>query len=303
MTPDRTNAALTILDYWQAIEALSPAAPPKNDRRDHAWTAADETTLPWHERMRATYAETRDRRWRFQVHIGLFEMEKVVEELRERLGVDDDEERPRGREASMVCLCVTADGHPFGVPAVSAVPWAMNEIAEAKGELRFGDFGAVEERIATRITDYLAEREILESEGEGTNPSGDAPALTLADCDAIEPDLMNSFFLRDLGRVSAAVGRGDHASGLAGYLLGHDGGVRWLMCVALGYNLKTLCHFKTASWPRSRRFPIVRCGSLPSRSVRMIRNPTHGDYCVKPSSECGQRRPFSWPRFRETSLA
>lgn len=262
MTPDRTNTALTILDYWQAIEALSPAAPPKNDRRDHAWTAADETTLPWHERMRATYAETRDRRWRFQVHIGLFEMEKVVEELRERLGVDDDEERPRGGEASLVCLCVTADGHPFGVPAVSAVPWAMNEIAAAKGELRFGDFGAVEERVATRITDYLAEREILVPEGEGACASGDARALTLDDCDAIaaivtretgwapragfaararfkgvelrrrkdgrfgeiEPDLLNSFFLRDLGRVSAAIERGDHGPGLAGYLFGHDGG-------------------------------------------------------------------------------
>lgn len=262
MTPDQSNTALTILDYWQAIEALSPAAPPKNDRKDHAWTAGDETTLPWHERMRATYAETRERRWRFLVHIGLFEMEGVVLELRDRLGVDDDEERPRGGEAALVCLCVTADGHPFGVPAVSAVPWAMNEIAVAQGELRFGDFGAVEERVATRIGDYLVERQLLVPEGAGGGETRDALPLTLADCDAIaaivaketgwapragltararfkgvelkaskkdgrfgeiEPDLLNSFFLRDLGRVSAAIGRGDHGPGLARYLFGHDG--------------------------------------------------------------------------------
>lgn len=267
MMPDRTNTALTILDYWQAIEALSPASPPKSDRKDHVWTAGNATTLPWHARMRATYAETRDVRWRFLVHIGLFEMEGVVEELRDLLGVEDDDERPRGGEASLVCLCVTADGRPYGTPAVSAVPWAMSEIAAAKGGLRFGDVAAVEERVATRITDYLAERHILLPEGTeaGGSPGaggGAEPALTTEDFDAIaaivaretgwkpragltasarfkgvalkrrkkdgrfgeiEPDLLNSFTLRDLGRVSGAVGRGEHGPGLTRYLFGHDG--------------------------------------------------------------------------------
>lgn len=260
MIPDQTKTALTILDYWQAIEALSPASPPKNDRKDHVWTAGDGTTLPWHERMRAAYAETRDRRWRFLVYIGLFDMEKVVLELRDLLTVEDDEERPRGGEASLVCLCVTADGQPFGMPAVSAVPWAMNEIAAARGELHFGGFADVEKRLVTRISDYLAERQLLAPEG-GVDDAGEALPLTLEDFDAIaaivagetgwapragltararfkgialkrrkdgrfgeiEPDLLNSFFLRDLGRVSGAVASGDHGPGLTRYLFGHDG--------------------------------------------------------------------------------
>lgn len=296
MTPEQSTAALTILDFWQAIEALSPAAPPKNDRKGHVWTAGDETTLPWHERMRATYAETRERRWRFQVHIGLFEMEGVVLELRERLGVDDDEERPRGGEAALVCLCVTADGHPFGVPAVSAAPWAMNEIAVAQGDLRFGDFGAVEERVVTRVTDYLAEREILTPEGAGGGETVGARPLTLADCDAIaaivatetgwapragftararfkgvelkrrkdgrfgeiEPDLLNSFVLRDLGRVSGAIGRGDHGPGLARYLFGHDG-ARTDVVRDPGFAERTLrpSNLPPGCWPTPGGHPLV----------------------------------------------
>ncbi|BAI76372.1 superfamily I DNA and RNA helicase (plasmid) [Azospirillum sp. B510] len=295
MTPDQSNTALTILDYWQAIEALSPGAPPKNDRKDHVWTAGDETTLPWHERMRATYVETRERRWRFLVHIGLFEMEGVVLELRDRLGVDDDEERPRGGEAALVCLCVTADGHPFGAPAVSAVPWAMNEIAAARGELRFGDFGVVEERVVTRITDYLAEREILVPE-EGNDAFSDAQPLTLADCDAIaaivaketgwtpragltararfkgvelksrkdgrfgeiEPDLLNSFFLRDLGRVSDAIRRGDYGPGLVRYLFGHSGG-RTDVVRDAGFAERLLhpSNLPSGCWPTPGGHPLV----------------------------------------------
>lgn len=215
--------------------------------------------MPWHERMRATYCETPRHRWRFQVYIGLFDMEGVVGELRDLLGVDDDDERPRAREAALACLCATADGHVFGPRGISAVPWAMNEITSADGELRFGDPDEVEKRIGTRITDYLAERAIL-LDGSGDAPKEVCP-LELADCEAIatiiakesgwapragfkalirvkgvrltrrkdgsfgeiEPDLLNSFFLKDLGHVSAAVAVGEHGAGLPLYLFGHGG--------------------------------------------------------------------------------
>ncbi|CAO3424560.1 AAA domain-containing protein [Azospirillum argentinense] len=259
MSPDQQNTAPRIVDYWRAIEALSPAAPPQNDRKGHVWTVGEAVGMPWHERMRATYRETPRHRWRFLVYVGLFDMEGVVGELRDLLKVGDDEERPRAREAALACLCATADGHVFGEAAVSAVPWAMNEIASARGELRFGDPNDVEKRIVTRISDHLAERAIL-LDANGAPPKPSCP-LELADCEAIaaiiakesgwaphaglkalvrvkgvrltrrkegsfgeiEPDLLNSFFLKDLGRVSAALAAGEHGAGLPLYLFGHAG--------------------------------------------------------------------------------
>jgi hypothetical protein len=117
--------ALRIIRFWQTIEALLPAAPPKVSPDNKVRDVSCDNHLPWGAELREYYPHRADRRWVFLVHIGIFGVEPIVEEICKLMGVDDDPERVRAGEASLACIVVDGAGRVISKPSISALPWSL----------------------------------------------------------------------------------------------------------------------------------------------------------------------------------
>lgn len=253
MKSDQTAISLQVIDLWRTLEALSPCAPPREDREQHVWSAESALRFPWHEQLRAEYSGAGDEQWQFLLYIGIFSMEDVLESLAQILQMP----RIRGgngerEEVALACLVVDIHGRVIGDPSVSSVPWALQELAAGRS---FRHWPSTEVELKESINRYLSDRKLLRTTEEPSDvrtPFSPEDALAIVHIihksagwfprsklkhtmrfrgellkirkdktfPDLEPELFNSPYLSDLERVAASIQQGSVGPGLERYLLG-----------------------------------------------------------------------------------
>lgn len=255
MDSKQSTLSLQVIDLWRTLEALSPCAPPREERERHIWSAESPLRLPWHEQLKPLYADTPEERWQFVVYIGIFSMDDVLTSLSHILQIPTIRERNGNKEeVALACLVLDAHGRVVGEPSVSSVPWALQELAAGRS---FRHWPSTEDELKESIKRYLGERKLLrlsEDEEASTTRTPFTPEDALAIVHIIhnsaewfprskikhtmrfkghklkirkdktfpilEPDLFNSFYLNDLERISDGIQNNLVGNGLSSYLLG-----------------------------------------------------------------------------------
>ncbi|GHF90472.1 MULTISPECIES: DEAD/DEAH box helicase [Amycolatopsis] len=127
------------VEFWRAVETLSPATVPKLDRR--GGPGADQLVFdlgpreqtPWSEGHPLTARPLRaSLTWQFTVYGGLYELTSIRDTLARAFG--DDTTPPDGRstgQAALFAFTVDADGFLVeGSGALSACAWALGRLSE-----------------------------------------------------------------------------------------------------------------------------------------------------------------------------
>lgn len=245
-----------ILRYWRAVEYLEPQKVKNNsiqiidnehDTIEWAALAAD-AFQKWQRGKNSSVADAdiADRyEVRFHIWVGIYNVADVIQEMEQRLRVAGEE---GGRELSQdqTCLavfwvdrCGRAIADSF---AVSSMPWAMGCLSKGprglsnwadhfeKWDRDMREWFAVwvnrhAEKPLTALDLVDIHREILDRAGWQTQGYShiagiDVEVLSRAwrhDAE-VEHDLLNSFVVKDLGRVAQAIDQGTAGQGVRLYL-------------------------------------------------------------------------------------
>ncbi|MGW4056789.1 DEAD/DEAH box helicase [Amycolatopsis sp. NPDC004747] len=126
------------VDFWRAVETLSPATVPKLDRR--GGPGADQLVFDLDPREPAPWSERHPLRarplrptltWQFTVYGGLYELKAIRDTLARAFG--DDATPPDGRssgQAALFAFTVDADGFLVeGSGTLSACAWALGRLS------------------------------------------------------------------------------------------------------------------------------------------------------------------------------
>jgi len=132
-----TRRCAQIVDYWRAIEILSPPAAPKLTRKFPAKASVVVLDIPpgepapWHPEHRlATLPLDPDQTWQFTVYAGLYPLLKIQQQLIELFGSDGKyrDSKVVG-ESALLGLNVDATGYVVENSAtLSACAWALGRL-------------------------------------------------------------------------------------------------------------------------------------------------------------------------------
>jgi hypothetical protein len=183
---DRWKEAEAALNFWQALEYLGPQSPPNVKLEESVWALshdAAEREMPWVDpKKRAILDAQIGPNRKFQIFAGILDGYYFIEVARKYLEappIDDSERRPPS-PAACVVLDVNGEGMASGQVFVSTVPWALAQIASAKGKAGKLDFrgffgiGGLEERIREKITDLMVERRLIRRAADAEHASPEA---------------------------------------------------------------------------------------------------------------------------------
>ncbi|AQV96567.1 hypothetical protein BJN34_22125 [Cupriavidus necator] len=173
---DSWKEARAAIDFWQALEYLTPQSPPAVKVKDSVWefnANASDDEMPWKDPEKRLIVDRQiGRNKKFQIYSGIVGGNYFIETARRHLGapvIDKTEMRP---PSSVACICINVDaqGIASGQLFVSTVPWAMAEIARASGKdatLNFRGFFGMEGReqeLRSKVQDLMVERKLLAKE-------------------------------------------------------------------------------------------------------------------------------------------
>ena len=179
---DSHAEAAAALRFWEALEYLTPQAPPDVKVEESVWVVRADAELPWNDpHKQAILTRQHGPDWRFHLFAGIVDGDHYVETARRALGAPDidNDERPPPSPAACVVVATDGTGRATGQVFVSTLPWALRCVLDGMGHagpLNFdGFFGmdGLEAQLQGAIDGYMIERRLLAP----PRPPG-APALT-----------------------------------------------------------------------------------------------------------------------------
>lgn len=185
---DQQREAANALNFWQALEYMSPQEPPVVKLDDCVWKLAADAppdAMPWADPNKMRVVNSKE--WshhRYQLFAGIVNGPYLIDTARTILGAPmiDFSERKPPAPAACVVLNVDQDGLIAGEVFVSALPWAMATLIAHQGTPGAVDFsgffglGQHQEQLRKAIKDLLYERKLITREAlENTWPRAPAP--------------------------------------------------------------------------------------------------------------------------------
>jgi hypothetical protein len=241
--PAHANDPVAILANWIATEALSP----QTYRRPADLADGDQSRVA--ELDRAGLPWTRDERSRpkhqlfYQIVMGSIAVDRATEKLVEVFGENEERSKRQREKAAIAAVLVDKDGRLAGgnAVAISSFAWALPIALEADFA-RMGEWTDVEHRLVGSLTRKLQRhddqgrplpltREVIHEAYHWLIATLRLPkelveAPTFAkrvyhhvkSRSTPEVDLLNSFFLTDLGRATKLIQAGHAGKALSGFL-------------------------------------------------------------------------------------
>lgn len=173
---DAQREAANALQFWQALEYMSPQEPPKVKLQDCVWKIAADAPpgeMPWADPKKIRVVNSKNWKYKgYQLFAGIVDGPYLVESARAILGAPtlDTSERKPPAPAACVVFNVDSAGLIDGEVFVSALPWAMATLAAHRGKPGTIDFKGffgldqMEERIRKAVRDLLFERKLIAPE-------------------------------------------------------------------------------------------------------------------------------------------
>jgi AAA domain len=141
--PNQNERAFKATNFWMGIECLSPNSAPKIEE-DMAtgsvtWNIASDQELPWNDPIKSRFLEDAldhsytEMTWRFVAYCAVMEIPPVIEEIRQRLGAEQNElsdYRP-GEPAAAIAIPLNRLGYVTDTPFISSMPWALAQLKPA----------------------------------------------------------------------------------------------------------------------------------------------------------------------------
>lgn len=205
--PDDRSA--DVVEFWRSVElfgiqTVPPRARVGPDRSPSTYEIVGQGPLPWQEGHPAARANPgKDREWRYVVYAGLFDVQRVQQEMVRALGGERlGGERGLGGESALFAFTVGADGYLVEDSAVlSSGAWALGRLREpGPAAANWLDGFEREERAFAAALNRLAARPVR------TGPTESVPTADGSTTPGKDPDTTGA-------RVARAVGR--HVGGAA----------------------------------------------------------------------------------------
>lgn len=184
---DSWREARAAVNFWQALEYLSPQSPPAVKLEESVWEFgldAREDELPWNDpKKRLVLDRQLGPTRKFQLFAGILDGHYFIEAARRYLGAEpiDQSERLPAKPVACVVINVNDEGMASGQVFISAVPWAIAQISRTKDHgkaLDFrGFFGKLDEKIRASVEDLMVARRLLAKPADAAVPGeGRVPA-------------------------------------------------------------------------------------------------------------------------------